>query len=350
MTDVAEPRPGGAATGVALSVIVPACNEEAAIPEFVARLRPVLAGLGLEYEVVFVDDGSTDRTWRVIADCRREDPRMRALRLSRNFGKEIAMTAGLDSARGDAVVFIDADLQDPPELIAEFVALWQGGYQNVYGLRVRRDRDSAGKRLMAGLFYRAFNLLADVRLPAHAGDFRLIGPDVVRAVRACRDRQRLMKGLFAWAGYPSVAVPYERPQRAAGRTKFGPLRLVGLAFDGIAAHSVAPLRAWTWVGLGCVGAAVLLGLWVLLESLFAPEQGVPRGLYITLLVVLGFSSLHFIMLGVLGEYVGRIYNEVKDRPLYLLRGEDDDGDGPPAGADRPARRSGTTWNVKPTNG
>lgn len=325
MTDAAAPKDSA---DVDLTVVVPVRNEEAALPEFVERLRPVLGSLGLEHEVVFVDDGSTDRTWSVIAECRGRDPRVRALRLSRNFGKEIAMTAGLDAARGQAVVFMDADLQDPPELIAEFVSLWRGGYQNVYGLRVRRDRDSAAKRLMAGAFYRAFNLLADVRLPAHAGDFRLIGPDVVRAVRACRDRQRLMKGLFAWAGYPSVAVPYARPPRVAGRTKFGPLRLVGLALDGIAAHSVAPLRAWTWVGLACAAGAALLGLWVLLESLFAPEQGVPRGLYITLLVVLGFSSLHFVTLGVLGEYVGRIYNEVKDRPLYLLREADGDGESP----------------------
>ncbi len=312
----------GAAGDVVLTVIVPAYNEEDAIPAFVERLRPVLDALSLGSEVLFVDDGSTDRTWAAVAACRRADPRFRGLRLSRNFGKEIAMTAGLDAARGAAVVFIDADLQDPPELIAEFVALWRGGYQNVYGLRVRRGTDAAAKRVTAGLFYRLFNLLADVRLPAHAGDFRLIGEDVVRAVRACRDRQRMMKGLFAWAGYPSVAVPYVRPERVAGRTKFGPLRLVALAFDGIAAHSTVPLRAWTWLGIGCVAGAVLLGLWVLLEYLLAPDRAAPAGFYVTLLVVLGFSSLHFVMLGVLGGYLGRIYNEVKDRPLYLLRDDD----------------------------
>lgn len=306
---------------VELTVVVPAYNEQDALPELVPRLRTVLNALALRYEIVLVDDGSVDRTWEAIGECRRQ-PHVRALRLSRNFGKEIAMTAGLDAALGDAVVFIDADLQDPPELIAEFVSLWRSGYQNVYGLRVRRDTDSAAKRLTSGLFYRVFNLLGEVRLSVHAGDYRLIGPDVVRAVRACRERRRFMKGLFAWAGYASVAVPYERRERVAGRTKFGPLRLIALALDGIAAHSTAPLRAWTWLGLACVAGAVLLGLWVLFEYLFAAERGAPPGYYVTLLVVLGFLSLHFIMLGILGEYLGRIYSEVKDRPLYLLR---DDG-------------------------
>lgn len=307
-----------------LSIIVPVYNEAETIPKFLGRLRPVLESLALEHEVVFVDDGSEDDTWRVIGDWRREDDRIRFLGLSRNFGKEIAMTAGLDAARGDAVVFMDADLQDPPELISEFVSLWRSGYQNVYGLRVNRESDSAAKRLLASLFYRLFNLLSDMRIPAHAGDFRLIGPDVVQAVRDCRDKQRFMKGLYAWAGYPSVAVPYDRPPRVAGQSKFGHVRALVLALDGIVSHSSTPLRVWTWVGLLCVVGAVALAVWVLVQYIFATHRDAAPGYYVTILVILGFSSLHFIMLGVLGEYLGRVYNEVKDRPLYLLREDRED--------------------------
>lgn len=316
-----------------LSIIVPVYNEEGTIPEFLGRLRPVLESpaLELEHEIVFVDDGSEDDTWRVIGDCQRDDARIRSLGLSRNFGKEIAMTAGLDAARGDAVVFMDSDLQDPPELISEFVSLWRSGYQNVYGLRVGREPDSAARRLLTSLFYRLFNLLSDVRIPAHAGDFRLIGPDVVKAVRACRDKQRFMKGLFAWTGFPSVAVPYDRPPRFAGRTKFGAFRLLALGMDGIASHSSAPLRVWKWVGFVCVAVAAALGAWVLADYLFAPDRDAAPGFYVTLLVILGFSSLHFIILGVQGEYIGRVYNEVKDRPLYVLREDSSESERPCAG-------------------
>ena len=305
-----------------LSVVVPAYNEEEAIPALLARVVPVLQSLAMDYEVVFVDDGSRDGTWRVIDGFRRQDEHIRALRLSRNFGKEIALTAGLDAAHGEAVVFFDADLQDPPELIAEFVSLWRNGYQNVYGLRIDRGSDSAAKRWTASLFYGLFNAVGDVRIPPNAGDFRLIGPDVVAAVRACRDRRRMMKGLYAWVGYPSVAVPYKRAPRVAGRTKFGALRLLALAFDGIASHSTAPLRAWIWIGLACVVGAILLGLWLVIQYLVVTERAAPPGFYVTILIILGFFSLHFIMLGVLGEYLGRIYQEVKDRPLYLLRDDD----------------------------
>ncbi|MCY3772431.1 MAG: glycosyltransferase family 2 protein [Gemmatimonadetes bacterium] len=310
------------ALDVEISIVVPVYNEEDSLKQFLPRLVPVLDSVGLGYEIVFVDDGSRDRTWRAIEDQRRSNERIRSLRLSRNFGKEIALAAGLDSARGDAVVFIDADLQDPPELIAEFVALWRSGYQNVYGLRVNRDQDSLLKRLTASLFYRVFNWVSDTKIPMNAGDFRLIGPAVVKAVRACRDKRRFMKGLYAWVGFPSVAVPYERQPRASGQSKFDAMTLISLAIDGMVSHSTAPLRAWTWLGLFCVVGGALLGLALLVQYFFS-DNDPPTGFYMTALVILGFSALNFITLGIMGEYLGRIYGEVKDRPLYLLLDEAD---------------------------
>lgn len=303
-----------------ISIIIPMHNEEEVMAALFARLIPVMEKIGEPFEVVCVDDGSRDRTWPLLRQRAAEDPRIRPHRLSRNFGKEIAMTAGLDTARGEAVVFIDADLQDPPEIIEEFVKLWRQGYQNVYGLRTRRAEDTYAKRTTANLFYSIFNYLSDTPLPANAGDFRLLGPDAARALRACRERQRFMKGLYTWVGFPSIAVPYERPARAAGQTKFSMFRLWNFALEGITSHSTVLLRAWTYVGLAAIAFGVVLGIWLLIEY-FAFGRN-PPGFYLTVFVVLGFSSLNFIMLGILGEYVGRIYQEVKDRPLYFLRDDD----------------------------
>ncbi|KUO58447.1 MAG: hypothetical protein APF80_04975 [Alphaproteobacteria bacterium BRH_c36] len=310
----------GPAETPVLSIIIPMHNEEEVMAELFARLVPVMERIAEPFEIVCVDDGSRDRTWPLLKQRSARDDRVRPHRLSRNFGKEIAMTAGLDAARGQAVVFIDADLQDPPEIIEEFVKLWRQGYQNVYGLRTRRAEDTYAKRKTARLFYSVFNHLSDTPLPANAGDFRLLGPDAVRALRACRERQRFMKGLYTWVGFPSIAVPYERPARAAGQTKFSMFRLWNFALEGITSHSTVLLRAWTYVGLIAIAFGVLLGVWLLIEY-FAFGRN-PPGFYLTVFVVLGFSSLNFIMLGILGEYVGRIYQEVKKRPLYFLRDDD----------------------------
>jgi len=295
-------------------------NEQEVMHQLFGRLIPVMTEIAEPFEIVCVDDGSRDDTWRMLRLISVDEPRIRPLRLSRNFGKEIAMTAGLDAAQGEAVVFIDADLQDPPELIGEFVKLWRQGYQNVYGLRTKRAEDTISKRTTAGMFYSIFNHLSDTPLPANAGDFRLLGPDAVRALRACRERQRFMKGLYTWVGFASIAVPYERPARAAGQTKFSMFRLWNFALEGITSHSTVLLRAWTYVGLIAIAFGVLLGVWLLIEY-FAFGRN-PPGFYLTVFVVLGFSSLNFIMLGILGEYVGRIYQEVKNRPLYFLRNDD----------------------------
>ncbi|WP_108682473.1 glycosyltransferase family 2 protein [Methyloceanibacter sp. wino2] len=303
-----------------LSVVVPMRNEADVLGIFLARLLPAMDAIGVGYEVVCVDDGSTDETWAKVREVESADPRIRGLRLSRNFGKELAMTAGLDAAKGDALVFIDADLQDPPELISDFYKLWQAGYQNVYGLRISRQEDSWAKRTSASLFYAVFNRLSSVPLPVNAGDFRLLGPEAVAALRRFKERHRFMKGLYAWIGFPSVAVPYERPCRAAGATKFNAARLFNFAVEGIASHSTTLLRLWTYVGILAVLLAALLGLWMIIEY-FAFGRN-PRGYYLNLFILLGFSSINFIMLGIIGEYVGRIYEEVKQRPLYILRSDD----------------------------
>ncbi|MBU1210691.1 MAG: glycosyltransferase family 2 protein [Alphaproteobacteria bacterium] len=303
-----------------ISIIIPMHNEQEVMAELFARLVAVMEKIAEPFEIVCVDDGSRDRTWALLRQRAGEDDRVRPHRLSRNFGKEIAMTAGLDAARGQAVVFIDADLQDPPEIIEEFVKLWRQGYQNVYGLRTRRAEDTFAKRTTASLFYSVFNHLSDTPLPANAGDFRLLGPEAVKALRACRESQRFMKGLYTWVGFPSIAVPYERPARAAGQTKFSMFRLWNFALEGITSHSTVLLRAWTYIGLIAIAFGVLLGVWLLIEY-FAFGRN-PPGFYLTVFVVLAFSSLNFIMLGILGEYVGRIYQEVKKRPLYFLRDDD----------------------------
>ena len=305
-----------------ISIVVPAYNEASTIDTFLSRLIPVLESLDVgANEVIFVDDGSTDETWPIIQASIAGRSNIRALGLSRNFGKEAALSAGLDQASGDAVVLIDADLQDPPELIAEFVKLWRAGYQNVYGLRTNRSRESWPKRWSAALFYRVFNWFGDTRIPPNAGDFRLLGPEVVKALRRCGERRRFMKGLYAWAGYPSVAVHYERAPRTAGRSGFGASKLLGLAMDGIFSHSTAPLRACGWLGLTCALAAAGVGTAVLFEY-FATAREAPSGFYLTALVILGFAALNFLTLGIMGEYLGRIYSEVKGRPLYLIREDD----------------------------
>ncbi len=230
---------------IELSVVVPMHNEQEVVGRFFQRIFPILEELLLQWEVVAIDDGSTNGTWKALHDIKQMHGNVRAVRLSRNFGKEIALTAGLDHAKGEAIVFIDADLQDPPELISEFVKHYRQGYQNVYGVRVDRHQDSVFKRTTASLFYRTFNLVSATQTPPHGGDFRLLGPDAASALRACREKNRFMKGLYSWTGFPSVAVPYERPARPKGKSSFGVVRLWNLALDGLVSHSSTMLKIWT---------------------------------------------------------------------------------------------------------
>jgi glycosyltransferase involved in cell wall biosynthesis len=306
-----------------LSIVVPVKDEEAAIGPFVARVAPILDAIVAAHfrrdawEILFVDDGSQDATMAAITLARVRDPRIRALSLSRNFGKEAALSAGIDHAAGAAVVPMDVDLQDPPEVLHDMVAKWREGYEVVYGVRRNRLTDSLPKRLTADLYYRAHNWLSDDKIPEHAGDFRLLDRAVIDVIRAMPERNRFMKGLFSWAGFRSTSVSYERAPRAVGRSKFNYWKLWTLAIDGITSSSTVPLRVWSYVGV-CVALAALAyaGLLVLRTIAFGIDVPGYSSLMVTMLF---FGGLQLISLGVLGEYVGRILVETKRRPLYVVR-------------------------------
>ena len=305
-----------------LTLIVPVKDEEEAISPFLARVAPILDGLfereGVEgWEIVFVDDGSEDGTLAAILQAHRRDPRVRALSLSRNFGKEAALSAGLDHAAGRAVIPIDVDLQDPPEVIGAMLAKWRDGYEVVYGVRTNRQTDSLPKRLTADLYYRAHNYLSSDKIPEHAGDFRLLDRSVVEVIRAMPERNRFMKGLFAWSGFRQAAVEYERAPRAVGETKFHYWKLWTLALDGITSASTMPLRIWSYIGVVIAFLSLLYAIYVVVKTVFfgSDVAGYPS----LMVAILFFGSLQLISLGVLGEYVGRILIETKHRPLYVVR-------------------------------
>jgi polyisoprenyl-phosphate glycosyltransferase len=305
-----------AISGDTITLVVPVYNEEAAIPRFLEEITLRLAPLDASLEILFVDDGSRDRSFEVIRDASLRDPRIRYVKLSRNFGKEVALTAGIEMARGDAVVPMDVDLQDPPELILEFVRLWREGYRTVYGARRRRDADTFMKRLTAGAFYRLFNAVADMRIPEDAGDFRLIDREVVEVIRQLPERTRFMKGIFSWAGFSTIAVPYDRPAREVGQTSFNYRKLIRFAMDGITSFSTLPLRVWS--AFGAVMALASLG-YMLIVVVRTLVFGVDWPGYASLMsAVLFFGSVQLISVGVLGEYIGRIYFETKQRPLYVI--------------------------------
>lgn len=311
--------PWGAAATPLLSVIVPVKNEQESIAVFVDRVSAVLSKVtdGQEWEILFIDDGSTDCTLHEIISAHSRDARIRALSLSRNFGKEAALSAGLDHARGAAVVPMDVDLQDPPEVLAEMIAKWRAGSDVVYGVRRNRLSDALPKRLTADLYYRAHNWLCADKIPEHAGDFRLLDRKVVEVIRQLPERNRFMKGLFAWGGFKQSAVEYDRAERRNGNSKFSYWKLWTLAVDGITSASTLPLRVWSYVGaLVALGAITYAGLVVGRTLILGVE--VPG--YASLLVsILFLGGVQLLSLGVLGEYVGRILVETKQRPIYVVR-------------------------------
>lgn len=303
-------------TGKLISIVAPAYNEEAVLDLFFERMEAALAPLEAEYEIICVNDGSRDGTLAVLVRHHLRDPRIKVIDLSRNFGKEIALSAGLDAARGDVVVPIDVDLQDPPELIGEFVRWWKHGYDVAYGVRVDRTSDTLLKRLTAKLFYRFFNKLADVPLPAHAGDFRLMDRRVVEVLKRLPERNRFMKGLFAWVGFRQKAIPYVRPERAAGRTSFRYWKLWNFALDGLTSFSSAPIRVWTYVGLTSAALAMLAAAAIVARTLLVGRD-VPGYPSLAVMILMSFG-VQMLALGLLGEYVARIFQEVKGRPLYVV--------------------------------
>lgn len=302
-----------------LTILVPVKDEEDGIAPFVSRVSVILDALDDPegWEILFVDDGSRDRTLAEVAVQNARDPRVRCISLSRNFGKEAALSAGLDHAAGKAVIPLDVDLQDPPEVIADMVRSWREGFDVVYGVRRNRESDSLPKRLTADLYYRAHNYLSADKIPEHAGDFRLLDRKVVDVIRMMPERNRFMKGLFAWAGFHQTAVYYDRAEREVGTTKFNYWKLWTLALDGITSGSTLPLRVWSYLG-GVVAVGTLFYALYLVIRTIVLGGDVPG--YPSLMVaILFFGSVQLISLGVLGEYVGRILVETKHRPIYVVR-------------------------------
>ncbi|MFZ5698844.1 MAG: glycosyltransferase family 2 protein [Pseudomonadota bacterium] len=300
-----------------ISVIVPAFNEEDVIDIFHASMSEVFDRLPqYRCEMIFVNDGSSDRTREIILALAGRDPRVSVISLSRNFGKEAAMTAGFDHARGDAVAIFDVDLQDPPDLLFQFVEHWEKGYDVVYAKRTHRDGESWVKKVTAAAFYRVIQKLSRVSIPQDTGDCRLMSRRVVQELIRLREHHRFMKGLFAWVGFPSIAVEYRRDPRVAGETKFNYWKLWNFALEGITSFTIAPLKIAMYVGFLIAAGAFLMGGWIVLKTLLWGEA--VRGYPTLIVTVLCMGGVQLFFIGVLGEYLGRIFGETKNRPLYLV--------------------------------
>lgn len=302
-----------------LTVVVAAFNEAETLPVLHPRIAAVLDGLageGVDGHVLYVDDGSRDRTWAVLDGIAAADARVSLLRLSRNFGKEAALTAGLDRVDEGAALILDADGQDPPELIPAFVAKWREGYDDVHGTRTARDGEGWFKRVTAHGFYRVMQRLSKTPIPTDTGDFRLLSPRALAALRQLRERHRFMKGLFGWVGFEQVAIPYHREARLAGRSKFNAWRLWNFALEGVTSFSTAPLRVATYLGVMTALLAFVYALWIVVKALLwgDPVAGWPT--MMTVILLLG--GVQLMALGMIGEYLGRLYEESKQRPLYLV--------------------------------
>ena len=290
-------------------------NEEEVARETYRRLKAVMDSLGEPYELVFVNDGSRDATLAILKEIAAADPSVKIIDFSRNFGHQIAITAGMDHASGEAVIVIDADLQDPPELIPAMIARWKEGYDVVYGKRKERKGETFFKRFTAGLFYRLLNRLTEVKMPVDVGDFRLIDRRVCAALREVPEHNRYVRGLISWLGFRQTAVEFVREPRFAGRTKYPLRKMVRLALDALTSFSHKPLRFASYLGFTLSGIGLILSLVALFRWVGA--EGTEEGLLLA--VNLFLQGLGFIMLGILGEYIGRIYDEAKGRPLYVVR-------------------------------
>jgi len=300
------------------SIVIPMMNEEEGIPTLFSRLVPILENTGRSFEVVCVNDGSTDGTLALLQEYQRRHSFIVVMDLSRNFGKEAALTAGLMQAEGQAVIPLDADLQDPPELIAEMLDIWDKGAEVVLAVRAKRATDTKMKRATANAFYRIINSISEIDIPAHAGDFRLMDRAVIEALKRLPERSRFNKGIFAWLGFNTETIEYERPPREVGTTKWNYRKLWNFALDGITSFSSAPLRIWSYIGVFIAGCAMLFGLVVIFKVLILGHRDVPG--YASLMTVLLFSNgIVLIGLGVIGEYLSRVFIETKARPLVIVR-------------------------------
>ncbi|RXJ73500.1 glycosyltransferase [Veronia nyctiphanis] len=299
-----------------ISIVCPCFNEQEVLETFTSKITDILSTTGYTYELLFINDGSKDNTFSVLKKLQGENRHIRIINLSRNFGKEAAMTAGLDQALGEVIIPIDADLQDPPELIHDFLLEWKNGYDVVVARRKDRSSDSLAKKITASLFYKFHNSIAQVEIPDNVGDFRLITRKVVTAIQLLPENQRFMKGIFSWVGFNTKVVEYTRAPRAAGETSFNGWRLWNFALDGITSFSTVPLRIWLYIGLFISFASFIYGSIIILKTLIMGHD-VP-GYPSLIAVVLFLGGIQLVGLGVMGEYIGRLYIESKRRPTYIL--------------------------------
>ncbi len=300
-----------------VSVVIPLFKEAGSLSELLARLDSVAANAPEKFEFVFVDDGSPDQTWETISRLTRDRANCTTIRLSRNFGKETALSAGIDAATGDAVVLMDGDLQHPPELIAEFLGHWRSGQDVVYGVQRRRDADGAVRRTLSRMFYQIFNSLSETQITPDAGDFRLMSRRVVDAIRLLRERSRFMKGIYSWVGFEGIGVPFDAPPRKHGQSSFSLARLFKFAFGGLMSFSTVPLKLGIIMGVIAASLALLLGLFYFTRTVMF---GIDVPGYASIIVsVLALGGLILLQLGLVGLYVGRVLEEVKGRPLYIVR-------------------------------
>jgi glycosyltransferase involved in cell wall biosynthesis len=300
-----------------LSVVIPCMNEEEVLPRTVQQLVSALECGALRFELIFVDDGSTDSTPEILRELQTEDPRIRIVRLSRNFGHQVAITAGLEHAIGDAVAIIDADLQDPPDVLLTFIKKWVDGYDVVYGVRADRDGETAFKLWTAKLFYRLISRLSDTRIPLDTGDFRLMDRRVVDALLSMPERDRFVRGMVSWLGFSQIGVAYRRAARFAGATKYPLFKMLRFAADAIFSFSTIPLRLATWTGFFASGLAIFGILFSIYSRIFG--SGLVKGWTSTVIAILFLGGAQLVCLGIIGEYAGRIYGECKRRPLYVVR-------------------------------
>ncbi len=316
MIRIAMPTPRGKDVSVGLSVVVPVFNEEEVITETHRRLMAACLAHGpATFEIVYVDDGSSDGTWDFLSEIARQDERVVAVKLSRNFGHQLALTAGLEVCRGERILMIDADLQDPPELLSEMMAVMDAGADVVYGQRIERKGETAFKLFTARVFYGLLNRLTDVRIPQEVGDFRLISRDVLQALRAMPEQHRFVRGMVSWLGYRQVALPYVRQERFAGSTKYPLKKMLRLAVDAITGFSVVPLRASLWLAGMSLVFAIAVAFYALWSWL---QDDVVRGWASLTIVMTLFASAQLLCLGILGEYIGRMFMEQKARPLAII--------------------------------
>ena len=300
-----------------LSIIVPCFNESEVITSFYERTTKVLESFNIEYELIIVNDGSEDQTLEIVSTLCQSDQRVKLIDLSRNFGKEIAMTAGIDFASGDAVIVIDADLQHPPELMQEMLRYWKEGYDVVYATRIKHDEETFFKKLTAKAFYWIIARLSNVRIPENAGDYRLMSRRAVEAIKQFSEQHRFMKGLFSWIGYRQISIPYHREPRFAGNSKWSYWQLWNFAIEGITSFSYGPLRIASYLGIVTAFLAIIYAS-IEIIKVFIRGRDVPG--YASIMVTLLFiGAVQLITLGIIGEYLGRIFNEVKRRPLYLVQ-------------------------------